>query len=49
MLFRNLVYTALTRAKKMAVFVGARSALDLAVRNVDARARQIALAHLLRT
>lgn len=33
MLQRNLIYTALTRAKKLAVFVGARKALAHAIRN----------------
>lgn len=33
MLQRNLVYTALTRAKKLAIFIGARKALAHAIRN----------------
>ena len=33
MLQRNLVYTALTRAKKLAIFIGARKALSHAIRN----------------
>ncbi|NLB35642.1 MAG: ATP-dependent RecD-like DNA helicase [Elusimicrobia bacterium] len=33
MLQRNLVYTALTRAKSLAVFVGSRKALSIAVNN----------------
>jgi exodeoxyribonuclease V alpha subunit len=33
MLARNLLYTALTRAKKMAVLVGTRKAMGMAVRN----------------
>ncbi len=33
MLQRNLVYTALTRAKKLAVFVGSKRAIQMAVRN----------------
>ncbi len=33
MLQRNLVYTGLTRARKFAVFVGAKRALQMAVRN----------------
>ncbi|MCK5229405.1 MAG: AAA family ATPase, partial [Desulfobulbaceae bacterium] len=33
MLFRNLIYTGLTRAKKLAVFVGTRKALAMAVQN----------------
>jgi exodeoxyribonuclease V alpha subunit len=47
MLFRNLVYTALTRAKKLAVFVGSRRALALAVGQIDNRQRQTALAELI--
>lgn len=47
MLFRNLIYTGLTRAKKLAVFVGTRQALAMAVRNVDIAKRQTALAELL--
>ncbi len=48
MLFCNLVYTGLTRAKKLAVFVGTRQAFSMAVRNVDTARRQTALAALLR-
>lgn len=40
MLQRNLVYTALTRAKKFAVFVGTRKALDHAIRNQQSLDRQ---------
>ena len=49
MLFRNLVYTGLTRAKKMAVFVGTRRALGMAVQNHDISRRQTALQELLIT
>ena len=48
MLTRNLVYTALTRAERMAVFVGERRALDMALRRVDARRRHTRLAELVR-
>ncbi|MFN8202568.1 MAG: ATP-dependent RecD-like DNA helicase [Solirubrobacteraceae bacterium] len=48
MLTRNLVYTALTRAERMAVFVGQRRALDVALRRVDARRRHTRLAELVR-
>jgi exodeoxyribonuclease V alpha subunit len=47
MLFRNLTYTGLTRAKKMAFFVGSRKALALAVQTVDQQVRQTALQKLL--
>ena len=43
MLYRNLIYTALTRAKKMAVFVGTRKALGIAVKNIDNRTRKTML------
>lgn len=47
MLYRNLIYTALTRAKKMAIFVGTRKALGIAVRNIDNRQRKTMLKELL--
>lgn len=47
MLFRNLIYMVVTRAKKLAVFVGSRKALALAVRTIDSRKRQTALAQLI--
>jgi exodeoxyribonuclease V alpha subunit len=43
MLYQNLIYTALTRAKKMAIFVGTRKALGIAVRNIDNRSRKTML------
>jgi exodeoxyribonuclease V alpha subunit len=46
MLFRNLIYTGLTRAKKLAVFVGSRKAFAMAVGQIDNRKRQTALADL---
>lgn len=48
MLFRNLIYTGLTRAKKLAVFVGSRQAFSRAVHQVDNRKRQTALAQLVK-
>jgi len=47
MLFRNLVYTGITRARKLAVFVGTRRALGMAVGNQDISRRQTALESLL--
>ncbi len=47
MLYRNLIYTGVTRARKLAVFVGSRRALALAVKNEDISLRQTALAQLL--
>ncbi len=47
MLFRNLVYTGLTRARKLAVLVGTRKALAMAVKNQDTSQRQTLLKGLL--
>ncbi len=47
MLYRNLIYTGLTRAKKFVIFVGMRKALAMAVKNVDNRKRQTMLAELI--
>lgn len=47
MLYRNLVYTGLTRAKKLAVFVGQRKVFERAIDNVDPRTRQTSLKELL--
>jgi len=48
MLRRNLLYTAITRAERVCVLVGTRSALMQAVRNVDERRRFSRLADRLR-
>ncbi len=48
MLYRNLIYTGLTRAKKLAVFVGTRRAMAMAVRQQDTARRQTALGQLLK-
>jgi exodeoxyribonuclease V alpha subunit len=47
MLFRNLIYTGVTRAKKLAVLVGTRKALAMAVKNHDTSQRQTYLQELL--
>jgi len=46
MLFRNLIYTGLTRARKCAFFVGTRKALAMAVKNQDTSQWQTALKEL---
>lgn len=48
MLYRNLVYTGLTRAKNLAVFVGTRKALSMAIRQQDVSQRQTALEALIK-
>ncbi|MFE9745269.1 ATP-dependent RecD-like DNA helicase [Saccharothrix saharensis] len=47
MLQRNLLYTAVTRAKKLVVLVGSRKAIGQAVRTVGAGRRYTALDHRL--
>ena len=47
MLFRNLIYTGLTRARKLAVLVGTRKAMAMAVKNQDTAQRQTYLKELL--
>lgn len=49
MLQRNLVYTAITRGKRLVVLVGERRALETAVRNRDGQRRHSGLARRLRT
>ncbi|UJW32934.1 ATP-dependent RecD-like DNA helicase [Saccharothrix sp. AJ9571] len=48
MLQRNLLYTAVTRAKQLVVLVGSKKAIGQAVRTVGAGRRHTALAHRLR-
>ncbi len=48
MLFRNLIYTGLTRARKLAVFVGSRRALRRAVTQQNSAQRQTALQWLVK-
>ncbi len=43
MLERNLFYTAITRAKKLVVFVGTSSALNYAISNISSKLRQTKL------
>jgi len=49
MLYKQLIYTALTRAKKRAIFVGQIEALSTAVNNIDSSKRQSTLDYLLKS
>lgn len=44
MLQRNLIYTGLTRARKLAIFIGSKKALSFSVRNNVSTSRQTRLA-----
>lgn len=48
MLQRNLIYTGITRGKRLVVLVGQKKALAIAIRNVSGRARWSKLAEWLR-
>lgn len=43
MLYRQLIYTGLTRAKKLAVFIGNRKSLSIAVNTLNSEKRQTSL------
>lgn len=47
MLYRNLIYTGLTRARKMALFIGSRKALKIGIKNKDTTNRQTSLKSIL--
>ena len=49
MLQRNLIYTGVTRAKKVLVIVGTKKALALAVRNMKVQDRNTMLSERIRT
>ncbi len=48
MLRRNLLYTAITRARQLVVLVGSTKALEMAVRNNDEAHRYSGLSDCLR-
>jgi exodeoxyribonuclease V alpha subunit len=48
LLMRNLLYTALTRARKLAVFIGSEKALAIGLENVTSGARMTHLQHRIR-
>jgi exodeoxyribonuclease V alpha subunit len=48
LLSRNLIYTGLTRAKQLAIFVGPTQAIGMAVKRVMDRQRYTALAERLK-
>jgi len=47
MLHRPLIYTGLTRAKKLAVFLGERQALAKSVKSIDSNKRQTSLSEII--
>ena len=49
LLQRNLIYTALTRAKKLCIFIGQPKALAMAIKNDKGTSRQTFLQQYLTT
>ena len=49
LLQRNLLYTALTRARRLAVFIGSEKALAMGLNNVTSGSRLTHLKHRIRT
>ncbi len=45
---RNLLYTGITRAKKLLVIVGMEKVVDFMIQNVDVKKRNTGLAHKMR-
>ena len=43
LLTRNLLYTAITRAKKLLVIVGSKNTIDFMIQNVDSKKRNTGL------
>ena len=48
LLTRNLLYTGLTRAKKLLVVIGSNKVVDFMIQNVDSKKRNTGLEYTLR-
>ncbi len=48
LLTRNLLYTAITRAKKLLILVGSKDVVSFMIRNSDAKVRNTGLEYKLR-
>ena len=48
LLTRNLLYTGMTRAKKMLIVIGNSNIIDFMIRNVDIKKRNTGLEYKLR-
>ena len=49
LLTRNLLYTALTRAKKLLIVIGSDKIIDFMVQNADSKVRNTGLQYKLKT
>ena len=48
LLTRNLLYTAMTRAKKMLIIIGNKNVIDFMINNIDSKKRNTGLEYKLR-
>ncbi len=48
LLTRNLLYTGITRAKKLLIIIGSKKILDFMIQNVDSKKRNTGLEYKLR-
>ena len=48
LLTRNLLYTGMTRAKKMLIVIGNQNIIDFMIKNADIKKRNTGLAYKLR-
>ena len=48
LLTRNLLYTGLTRAKKLLIVIGAKQTVDFMIQNIDTKQRNTGLEHKLK-
>ena len=48
LLTRNLLYTGITRAKKMLIVIGIENVVDFMIQNVDSKKRITGLAYKMR-
>ena len=47
LLTRNLLYTAITRAKKLLIILGGKNTVDFMIKNVDSKKRNTGLKYKL--
>lgn len=48
LLTRNLLYTGITRAKKLLIVIGSKNAIDFMIKNVDSKKRNTGLEYKLK-
>ena len=49
LLTRNLIYTAMTRAKKLLIIIGNKNIIEFMIKNTDSKKRNTGLQYKLKT